>query len=986
MTCPRSGCHPSQLFSRQSLEAPIGLGGAACQQLGIGGGQIGVQAPMDREQGTPLKDPIVFSSTPGSFSPPSLGVRGSRATCEGCSRSCSKPQFSRVLRTAICGPQIVGGVEACSRPLGLESLSSAVPFQNGNGIFSEGRHQTCRLGSVGGPQGCVFPCAHPQIGQEIPTICMAGSGLSIYSRTLRPGSSPLAFHQDNPRVMSGGQGLGHTPESLLGRLAPPGDFGGSLPTADEVDAGEVPRVGVYSECGEVRPNSMPGVYLPGNEVQYVNLDGVPISTAHCTAAGDAVPHHFPQSSTNEAVGISVGFYGIYGPTDSSRTPPQERCSEVVHGIGRFPKLVSGDPPRPPLSLSGGPVAGPSVVVAGRAHYPVPSTGIPIHGCLSERVGCSHGFSNSLRLVESGNVSSSHQPSGAGGSVHGTETIRASPHRPSCSPEHGQHDGGMLSEQAGGGSLLFSLSKSRTGAPVVSRERCLPLSKIHTGEIEHSSGFAQQITHGSPNRVDASPQGPGESVEPLVQAGLGPICDQVLQTASSVCVPGSRSRSVGDRRSVSPVGSPSGLRFSTLASPGKSTKESKRGKSNNDSDCSSVGGSTLVPRSSRSHSRRTPTARSRSKVPTSTSHRSPSQKPRSTQPSRVASVRESLSARGASTEVISLVEQAHRPGTKKLYDARWSAWYRWCMEQNINPRKPSRVQFANYLAFLANTKKLSASTVKGHRASISTTIKQLGGHDFSEDTLLKDLVKGVSLQEARSPKLFPAWDLKLVLDILRSEPYEPIRSCALDKLTFKTVFLISLASGRRCSEVHALHFHSLAWETDGSVSLRFIPGFLAKNQPLDQCSPPIVIKALAPILCPDDIDRFLCPIRCLKSYIKRTSHLRSPSKKRLFISPLESKTSDISVSSISRYIKNVIKEAYCRSEVSDLPDNMRAHEVRAWATSLAWANNTSLSDIMNAAYWFGRPTFFQFYLRDVSHKRMDGSRGISMVAAQQVLKK
>ena len=152
------------------------------------------------------------------------------------------------------------------------------------------------------------------------------------------------------------------------------------------------------------------------------------------------------------------------------------------------------------------------------------------------------------------------------------------------------------------------------------------------------------------------------------------------------------------------------------------------------------------------------------------------------------------------------------------------------------------------------------------------------------------------------------------------------------------------------------------------------------------SPPIIIKALAPILCPDDIDRYLCPIRCLKSYLKRTKHLRSHSKKCLFVSPTESKKSYISVSSISRWIKNVIREAYCSPEVTGQPDNVRAHEVRAWATSLAWANNTSLKDLMEAAYWFGRPTFFQFYLRDVSHKKLDGSRGISLVAAQQILRR
>ena len=358
--------------------------------------------------------------------------------------------------------------------------------------------------------------------------------------------------------------------------------------------------------------------------------------------------------------------------------------------------------------------------------------------------------------------------------------------------------------------------------------------------------------------------------------------------------------------------------------------------------------------------------------------------RITKPSRLVSVRDSLSARGATPEVIELIEHAHRPGTKKLYDSRWAMWHRWCSQNNVDPVKPESMQFARYLAFLSSAKKLSASAVKGHRASISTTIKQLGGRGFSESHLLKLVVQGATLKEARTPRHFPAWDLRLVLESLRSDPYEHIGSCKLSNLTYKTVFLISLASGRRCSEIHALSYGGLSWESDGSASLKFLPGFLAKNQPPDVVSPPVFIKALAPLLCPDDLDKLLCPVRCLKMYVKRTRHLRSHSKKRLFVSPLEGKHSDITVASISRWIKNTIREAYSKTDA--IPDNVKAHEVRAWASSLAWAHNTSLKDIMEAAYWFGRPTFFQFYLRDVSRTNMDGSHGISLVAAQQVLRK
>ena len=63
-----------------------------------------------------------------------------------------------------------------------------------------------------------------------------------------------------------------------------------------------------------------------------------------------------------------------------------------------------------------------------------------------------------------------------------------------------------------------------------------------------------------------------------------------------------------------------------------------------------------------------------------------------------------------------------------------------------------------------------------------------------------------------------------------------------------------------------------------------------------------------------------------------------------------------------------------------PSPYRSHEIKAWATSLAFALNTKLGDIMEAAYWFNNCTFIKFYLREVSRLNEDGSRCISAVVA------
>ena len=134
---------------------------------------------------------------------------------------------------------------------------------------------------------------------------------------------------------------------------------------------------------------------------------------------------------------------------------------------------------------------------------------------------------------------------------------------------------------------------------------------------------------------------------------------------------------------------------------------------------------------------------RSKILGTAKDRSASRKPKSAQTSRMDAVRDSLSAQGASKDLIDLIEYSHSSGTQGLYKARWNAWRVWCSGNKVDPLNPSQIQFGSYLAFLFEKKKLLASSVKGHRSAISTTLTQLGGPNFSTNPLLKDVSQAVS---------------------------------------------------------------------------------------------------------------------------------------------------------------------------------------------------------------------------------------------------
>ena len=175
---------------------------------------------------------------------------------------------------------------------------------------------------------------------------------------------------------------------------------------------------------------------------------------------------------------------------------------------------------------------------------------------------------------------------------------------------------------------------------------------------------------------------------------------------------------------------------------------------------------------------------------------------------------------------------------------------------------------------------------------------------------------------------------------------------------------------------------MVFEPDGSMSLWFLPDFLARNQLPGSPSPVISIKSLSSILAPDDEDRLLCPVRALRAYRKRMESFRSK-QRRLLLSWNENYKDDIRRSAISRWLREVIAASYARPRSDLSVFSPRPHEIRAWASSLAFASNISLGSLMDAAYWRSPGTFLHFYLRDVSRLQEDGSRGIaSAVVAQQ----
>ncbi|CAG2244583.1 unnamed protein product [Mytilus edulis] len=351
--------------------------------------------------------------------------------------------------------------------------------------------------------------------------------------------------------------------------------------------------------------------------------------------------------------------------------------------------------------------------------------------------------------------------------------------------------------------------------------------------------------------------------------------------------------------------------------------------------------------------------------------------------RLVVVRDSLRKGGFLKGATKRISGSVRQSTGAVYDSKWSIFCTWCLSKQINPLSVTVQQLADFFLYLFEEKGYSPSTIKGYRSAIARTISLSGGSDFGDNEFLSLLIKNFCLNRPRQRRLVPSWDLGLVLKVLQFSPFEPLHSASFKFLSYKCCFLIALATGRRRSEIHALSISEscLRFASDkSSVTLLTDPSFLAKNQLPDKGSGIITIPALPPT----SDNQVLCPVRALLVYLASSAKLRSAGSSRLFI-PIKKGISDISAKTISTWICNTVILAYksASSEVL-VKHQVKAHEVRALASSWNIFNSSSMSEIMSAGFWRSDSAFYNHYLRSMPlHCDSLYSLG-PLVAAQQVV--
>ena len=366
-------------------------------------------------------------------------------------------------------------------------------------------------------------------------------------------------------------------------------------------------------------------------------------------------------------------------------------------------------------------------------------------------------------------------------------------------------------------------------------------------------------------------------------------------------------------------------------------------------------------------------------------------PVASQPSRLEVIKGFHKERGFSEAVAQRLAISQRQSSAGVYESKWKVFGEWCHVKQINPVKATVQQLADFLIFLFEEKKLAISSIQGYRSCISKVFLARG-IDISHNRDLNMLVRNFAIERPVQHREAPRWDLMVVLRLLMKPPFEPMNMASLADMTRKLAFLLTLASAKRNSEVWAFSADVRFGQDYNAATLSFLPNFLAKT--MDPSRPEtdyalVTIPALGPSMGEDLPDRFFCPVRALRYYLKLKHKGLDPNNRfrRLLCAFKLGHIGDISKQTVSGWIRQLIKQTYSAGQDEDIPHlthtNFQARELRAFASSLAFHQNYSLKQVMEAASWRNNNTFVSFYLRDLSQMG-DVTTAGPFVAGQKVI--
>ena len=980
--CTKSNCRG------QTSEILANLAGSGCRSKSSTDLERGLHPPLlDQTESFPVPHCRKFVRQSPQEQLPVGGIAAAyrQKRC----RTSSKSNISRFFQPALLGAKTQQQMEADIRSKQSQYLPKSGQIQDGDTRNHQNIPPARGVGNLGRLQRCLLPHTNTGTIQEISEISCPGSDIPVQGPPIWSVHSTHGVHCGSKRGKIDGNSQGYKDPPVPRRLVGQSHIPSYLSPTYTDPSQDLPGPRLAGECREIRTGTQTGI----------RLRRLPVRPQVRPGPTDTGPVAEPSRENKDTL-ITTGLSGPAAyvpdrPTNSHRktgspwpvthethtVAPQKQLEDTRIFRKGYPSTHVLAPP--PTMVAGGRQCAPRTSLT-----PFTTRSADIYRRIKRRVGRSLKRAHCKRPLVGAGKQSAHKLSGTESSIPSLKRIPRSLYRKDSSSGNRQHHSGGIYKQGRRHEARPSMCPTVENLDLVFPETSDCKSPPHSRSSQCDSGQVIQTGSDHPDRVVPPPRDLSEDMQQMAPASNRSLCNEIQPQVTSVCI-----------SSTGPPGYSSGCTHSTMGGPGCLCLPTY-------SHLGQSGGETTGLPLSETHSDRSGVAQhalvlglSSSVQPDSSQPAKPAQsvdaalqsdpshEPVKSKSPCLAPRATAIKEQGFSEAVAARIEAPQRRSTRSVYEAKWAVFTKWCISHQVDFRSPPLKSVADFLMHLFEDRKLQLSTIDGYRSAIAD---KLGSTmlDISKDNNLTRLLESFHRDRPKGRRGIPSWNLSLVLHQLTKAPFEPLKGACLKHLTFKTVFLLALGSGKRRSEIHAWQHKNIRHRSDWSkVSLFPSPSFLSKNQ-LAKEGPnsvaPVVKPALAPTLDKSlKSDRSLCPIRALRYYLDRTSDIRH-GKELVFVSFKKGFDQDITPATISSWIKQTVILCY---ELSDHQDHtlhqVKAHDVRAFAASKAFQSGMSLEQILSACHWKSHNTFTQFYLKDVAWADPELYHLGPVVAAQQI---
>ena len=433
------------------------------------------------------------------------------------------------------------------------------------------------------------------------------------------------------------------------------------------------------------------------------------------------------------------------------------------------------------------------------------------------------------LVSTGKQTA-HQLPRVESSLSGTKRVSKPLFQQDSTGGHRQHYSSVLHKQRRWHEVGSPVSPSVENFDLVYNKPSNPQSPSHPGPAKCGSGQAIRTGPDNSDGMVSPHRNLSGYMLPVAPTLDGPLCHEVQQQTASVCVSGAGPLSYCSQCTQHALGELGCLRLPASSHLGQSSgKVTELSRQQDNSDCSRVAQHALV-LGPGGHVQPNPIESSQRATPSDTALKSdPSQKSDKSKSPRMAPRVTAIKEQGFSEAVAARIEAPQRKSTRSVYEAKWAIFTKWCVSNKVDFKSPPLKSVADFLLYLFEVKNLQPSTIDGYRSAIADKLGNVT-LNISKDDNLTRLLDSFHRDRPKGRRGIPSWNLSLVLHQLTKAPFKPLREASLKHLTFKTVFLLALGSGKRRSEIHAWQNKNIRHQSDWSkVSLFPSPSFLSKNQ-------------------------------------------------------------------------------------------------------------------------------------------------------------